>query len=186
MDTMEVLHLQHPNPVRSVRGPRTRQAMLAQNVSCPEIYGDIALLVPYLFSEFKPNPTREYIVTPHFRDEAVYRQRNVSNIVSVARQPVEVISDILTAKKVISSSLHGIITAEAFGIPAVLVFTGEDRRSIIKYYDYYEGTGRFTFPIAASVEEALTLEPPPPPVFDARKILAALPYDLYGLPNPYA
>jgi pyruvyltransferase len=185
MDAFKKLEFEHPNAIRAVRGPRTRSAVLAHNQSCPEAYGDIALVLPYLFPELKPTPTREYIVTPHMRDEPLYRQRKISNIVSVARQPMEVIHDILQAKKVISSSLHGIITAEAFGIPAVLIFTGEDYRGILKYYDYYEGTGRYTFPIAKTVEEALAMEPPPPPQFDAVKILATFPFELYGLKNPY-
>lgn len=54
---------------------------------------------------------------------------------------------------VISSSLHGIILAESYGVPAVLLDTGN--KNLFKYYDYYEGTGRNYVPIVKSIEEGL-------------------------------
>ncbi|WP_346793949.1 polysaccharide pyruvyl transferase family protein, partial [Klebsiella pneumoniae] len=49
--------------------------------------------------------------------------------------------EIVNSKFVISGSLHGIIIAEAYGIPAIFLDnnSGESR---FKYDDYYFGSGR--------------------------------------------
>lgn len=58
----------------------------------------------------------------------------------------------------ISSSLHGIIVAEAYGIPAVLL-KDTPSEDITKYKDWYLSTNRSEFPVVASVEEALEVKP---------------------------
>lgn len=44
--------------------------------------------------------------------------------------------------EVYSSSLHGIILAEAYGVPAVM-FRSYDKSVDFKYLDYYASTGRY-------------------------------------------
>ena len=50
--------------VRAVRGPMTRQYLLNNNIDCPEIYGDPALLLPKYYN---PTVTKKYKlgVIPH-------------------------------------------------------------------------------------------------------------------------
>ena len=63
-----------------------------------------------------------------------------------------------SANLVVSSSLHGIILAEAYGIPAILLRNPIDK-SMFKYYDYYGSTRRNSFPIVDTLEEALNVTP---------------------------
>ena len=63
---------------------------------------------------------------------------------------------ILDSEFVISTSLHGLVLADAYGIPARMLRITENE-PLFKYQDYYEGTGRSTFTFATSVEEALTM-----------------------------
>ncbi len=56
----------------------------------------------------------------------------------------EVIRKILDSEFVISSSLHGLIIADAFGVPSRLLKI-TDTEPLFKYRDYYEGTGRPIF-----------------------------------------
>ena len=167
--------------VRSVRGPLTRKFLIENfGISVPEIYGDPALLVPYLFPEFqkKQSPTYEYLIIPHFADVKLFPKSEYSNVVYPTDPWNEVIEKILDSKFVISSSLHGIIIAEAFGIPArwLRVSKGEP---VFKFYDYYLGTNRDGSTYATTIEEALSLGGESPFECDLQKLYDAFPFDYF-------
>ena len=107
--------------VRAVRGPLTRAFIVEHfRFPCPEIYGDPALLLPYLFPEFKrsENPTYDYIIIPNYLDAKYFTDTFDEHLVLATDPWDSVIERILDSGFVISSSLHGIIVAEAYGIPA--------------------------------------------------------------------
>ena len=163
--------------IRAVRGPLTRDLLIHTfQIPCPEIYGDPALLLSLLFPELKPNPQREFIVIPNLNEIDAYKE--LPNLVLPIEDCREVLGKILEAKRVYSGSLHGIIAAESFGIPAILLRLTE-AQSLFKYQDYYEGTGRKEFPIAYSLEEAFQMEPPPPPRCDLKSLLESFPFDKF-------
>ncbi len=167
--------------VRAVRGPKTRRFLQEEfNISVPEVYGDPALLFPYFFPEFSrtANPKYDYIVIPHYSEQSLFPKDENPNVVYPTEPWDEVISKICDSALVISSSLHGVIIAEAFGIPAryLRVTTKE---SLFKYKDYYRGTGRQTFRPATSVDEALELGGEPPAHFDAQKLYDAFPFECW-------
>jgi pyruvyltransferase len=167
--------------VRSVRGPLTRQFLIENfGIAVPEIYGDPALLLPYLFPEFqkKDNPTYEYLIIPHFADINLFPKSEYSNVVYPTEPWNEVIEKILDSKFVISSSLHGIIVAEAFGIPArwLRVSKGEP---VFKFHDYYLGTNRDRSIYATTIEEALSLGGEEPFQCDLQKLYDAFPFDYF-------
>ena len=87
-----------------------------------------------------------------------------------------VIDKIVMTKLVICSSLHGIILAESYGVPAILL--NDYGMNLFKYEDYYYSTGRFDFPVAKTVEEALKLAPPPLPDFTEMResLVSSFPY----------
>lgn len=170
--------------VRAVRGPLTRQFLMKHfNINCPAVYGDPALLVPYLFPEFrrKTNPKYEYLIVPHYSEEKLFPKDQYDNVVYPTEPWDTVINKILDSKFVISSSLHGIIIAEAFGIPARLLKI-TDTEPIFKYADYYLGTNRSDFRPAFSVEEALELGGERPMRCDLKKLYEAFPKESW----PYA
>jgi len=162
--------------VLGVRGPLTREFLMYKNCQVPEIYGDPALLLKKLYPQEKntSKPERDYIIVPHFSELENPAFKNYEDkIVKPNQTPEKVIEEILQAKFVISSSLHGIIVAESYGIPSILLkITNEE--PMFKYMDYYYGTERFKFQYAKSIEEALTIGGMPPPVFDAEKMIASL------------
>lgn len=164
--------------VRAVRGPRTRQFLLQMGISCPEVYGDPSLLLPRLFPEFKksPNPLHDYIIIPNRGEIGGFC--SYKNVVLPTLPWKEVIQEILQSKFVISSSLHGIILAEAFGVPARLLKMTwiED---LIKYQDYYESTGRADFRYATSVQEALQMGGEPFGHIDLEPLWRSFPYDYF-------
>ena len=92
----------------------------------------------------------------------------------------DVIDQIFNSRLIISSSLHGIILAEAYGRPAILLKDSETE-NLFKYNDYYYSTNRFSYPIVSSVEEALQMEPPSVPDLSEirNNIINTFPYDLW-------
>lgn len=145
--------------VRSVRGPFTRKFLMENfGIDVPEVYGDPGLLFPYFFPEFKrsENPTYDYIVIPHYSEQKLFPKDKEGRIVYPTDDWEEVIAKIVDSQFVISSSLHGIVIAEAYGIPARFLRITENE-FIIKYDDYYHGTNRPDYQYATSVEEALSM-----------------------------
>ncbi len=172
--------------VRAVRGPLTKYYLENEfGIKVPSIYGDPALLFPLLFPEFKrkQNPTFDFIIIPHYSEIRFFPKSQYPNVVYPTEPWDQVISKILDSKFVISSSLHGIIIAEAYGIPARLLRITENER-IFKYLDYYMGTGRYDFKSASSVEEALVLGGEKPIKCDLKKLYFAFPFDLWPNLHP--
>jgi len=166
--------------VRAVRGPLTRQFLMEhKGIECPEVYGDPALLFPRLFPEFKKSesPEYDYIVIPHYSE--IYLFPRDDHIVYPTDPWEEVIAKITNAKFVISSSLHGIILAEAFGIPARFLRITQHEH-LFKYQDYYLGTGRDHFTYAESVEEALLMGGEPPIQCDLDKLYQSFPFEFWN------
>jgi len=127
----------------AVRGPQTRKVLLAQGFSVPEIYGDPALLLPRFFS---PKVAKKFKigVIPHYNDyktvQKWFDDQEDILLIDLMTNDVETKTiEILQCEKIISSSLHGIIVAHTYGIPAVwqkfsVKVFGDD----IKYQDYME------------------------------------------------
>lgn len=166
---------------RAVRGPLTHDFVLKLGHKCPEIYGDPAILMPLIYN---PDVQKEYEygIIPQFVTEAEIREQYPDDyIIGMNTNDYKrVISEILCCRKVVSSSLHGIILAEAYGVPAVW-YRGLIKEIDFKYLDYYASTGRYNIQPATSVEEALAIEPLPLP--DLSKLyeglLNSFPYDLW-------
>lgn len=167
--------------IRAVRGPRTR-AYLWDNfhVAAPEIYGDPGLLIPYLFPEFKrkKNPSRPFILIPHYSENKLFPKSEFPYVVYPTDPWDEVIRQILDSEFVISSSLHGLVIADAFGVPSRMIKI-TDTEPYFKYQDYYEGTGRPDFAFATSIEEALQMGGEKPCQCDLKKLFEVFPFEYW-------
>jgi pyruvyltransferase len=167
--------------IRAIRGPKTREFVMSHfQIPCPEIYGDPALLLPYLFPEFvKPvEPEFDYVIVPHYSEIDLYPLWLYPNVVYPTDPWRDVIRKILNSRFVISSSLHGIVVAEAYGIPARYLRIS-DHEPIYKYIDYYEGTQRPHFQFATTIEEALIMGGEPPFKCDLKALYESFPFDYW-------
>ena len=128
--------------IHSVRGPLTRKRCLELNVKCPEIYGDPAMLLPKIYN---PKIEKQYTIgfTPHVvdYDQCIKQYSSFKNsiIIDFRKEPYEVLDQILSCDYIISSSLHGLIVADAYKIPNIWVklsnrVLGDDT----KFYDHFE------------------------------------------------
>jgi pyruvyltransferase len=166
--------------IRAVRGPLTRQFIIENfKIPCPEIYGDPALLFPYFFPEFKKktSPSRDYIVILHYSEQNMYPKDDLHSVSSTDPWS-DVLEKILDSKFVISSSLHGVVIAEAYGIPARLLRITENE-PFFKFQDYYLGTNRPNFQFASSIEEALQMGGEPPFQCNLKRLYESFPFEYW-------
>lgn len=163
--------------VRAVRGPMTRAVLLQAGLSVPEVYGDPALLLPVLLpGRFARRSTRAHVFVPNLHDLSLTGDKD--NVVSPLSPWNQCVSEILSAELVLASSLHGLVIAEAYGIPARYVRLSETE-SLFKYQDYVQGTGRPDLEFAKSIAEGLEMGGMAPPQFDPNPLLSAFPLDLW-------
>lgn len=166
--------------IRAVRGPLTRKVLLELGYNVPEIYGDPAILLPLFYQPTSSLNKYDYIVIPHESHYKQYQNKTYPVLSTLTNNWEEFIKKILSAKLVISSSLHGIIIAEAYGIPAIFLDETENPDQL-KYDDYYYSTGRTQYVKAKTVEECLRLTPEKLPNFKKmqEELLKAFPIDIF-------
>ncbi|MDE5446974.1 polysaccharide pyruvyl transferase family protein [Bradyrhizobium sp. CSA207] len=165
--------------VRAVRGPRTQEILRRRGLAVPDVFGDPALLLPQLFpGRFQRRPMRPWVFVPNLHDLSLVDHRS-ADVVTPLGSWNRRIEAILAAELVLASSLHGIIVAEAFGIPARYVRL-TDAESEFKYRDYYEGTGRFDVEFASSIEEGREMGGTAPASFNHQALMDAFPVDLWS------
>ncbi len=169
--------------VRAVRGPLSVEYLQEAGVSTDRISHlfDPGALFPHLYAdqlEAAEGRGGDRIV-PHYHDDLMMRRRHYEHLdafVSVDTTPLGMMQALKGADRVFSSSLHGIIFAEAMGIPAYWLapIGGEDE---LKYYDYYYGTGRTVVKRFESLDEAMRSDPMELPEFDIEGYLQTFPHD---------
>ena len=195
----------HPLPrkparVCAVRGPLTRQYLLAQGVQCPEIYGDPALLCPYIWQPTAGKKWKVGIV-PHISDlanpalQALDRSEGVSDIHVIRLDdyatPHSVIDEIAQCQCILSSSLHGLILADAYGVPNTWIALGDKLYGgHFKFHDYFASVGRShakpvpltrTTDISRIADE--TAETYKPIHIDLAPLINSCPFDIKELEN---
>lgn len=132
----------------AVRGPRSRKQIIAQGGVCPEVYGDPALLLSLLYATQSKKATQMTVI-PHYVDydrilTEVSGRQEIDIIRMMTADFAKTLSDINSSNFIISSSLHGLILAVAYGIPCLWVeFSDKIFGDDTKYYDFFESLGIF-------------------------------------------
>lgn len=143
-----------PFKVHAVRGPLTRKKLLEEGVECPEVYGDPALLIP---NYYKPYVKKKYSIgfIPHRSNLDSIDDFTVDGVRLSERRDVliidlseydkwtDIVDQICSCENILSGSLHGVIMAEAYGIPNLWIEFG---KSLIgghfKFHDFFLSIGR--------------------------------------------
>ena len=177
--------------VRAVRGPLTAEYLGRQGVDVPAdvAFFDPGLLVGELFRDEiaalrRAARPQGLLLVPHYRHTADWLDRLTGRDVRLRTVDCDLfvmLREILAAEVVVSSSLHGLILAEAVGVPAVLL-RPPPTEPFTKYEDYYQGTGRATFPVIDDPADAMRsrIALPASPPADWRRTLPS-PTDLAAL-----
>lgn len=166
--------------IRLVRGPITRNLLMAAGYDCPKAFGDPAVLMKKIFPAKNKEKVYATSVIKHVSDAAMNDNDDIHYIDIATHDYENVINQILKSKKIISSSLHGIIISETYGIPAIFLDEGISSERM-KFFDWYLSTGRTNIQIAHSLSEALMMKPMDLPNLEKmqREVWKTFPYDLW-------
>jgi pyruvyltransferase len=105
--------------------------------------GDPALLLPLLYT---PPAGKKYLygIIPHWSEVEHYINRYPDiHIIDPFQSVTDFIDDLVSCEKVISSGLHGLIVADAYGIPNA--WHAGAPKDWFKYFDYYTTTDLVAF-----------------------------------------
>jgi hypothetical protein len=130
-----VVDLSHAK-VLALRGALTADNVTGLDPNQPLVLGDPALLVPHWIRQY---PARfDLGIVPHWSDDQLFRRFPYGRLISPDGPPSRVITEIAQCKRIIASSLHGIIVADAYGIPrqAELFPNANYEGGDFKYQDY--------------------------------------------------
>jgi pyruvyltransferase len=175
-----------PRAVYAVRGPLSRALLLKQDIECPAVYGDPALLLPRFYN---PKVPKRYSVgvIPHYMDKGCtwlerYRHDAQVLILDIESGVPDVVRAVKSCEVIISSSLHGLICADAYGVPNAWVqFSENVVGGDFKFRDYFLsiGAGEPTpVRISETTELALAVSKAEhrPLHIDFRKLILACPF----------
>lgn len=142
----------HPNNILAVRGPKTKEFCNRYNVPCPETFGDPALLLPLVYKPTIKQKKYKLGIIPHvvdFDQSIINKIRNAYQdiilIIDFANYKywTDIIDQICSCERILSSSLHGLITSDAYQVPSCWIeISGNISGGYFKFYDYASSVGR--------------------------------------------
>lgn len=163
----------HPKKILSVRGTKTKEFCDRYCVQCPKVYGDPALLLPLVYQPKGDPPsalpsregtlpetrnlkleTKKYRlgIIPHVVDlhhPVIEEIRKIHGddilIIDLAHYEkwTDVIDQICSCERILSSSLHGLIVSDAYQVPSCWIeLSGNISGGYFKFYDYASSVDR--------------------------------------------
>ncbi len=170
----------------AVRGPLSRARLVTAGIECPEVYGDPALLAPAYFA---PHVSKRYeygIVTRW--SERRWHEAEIGpgvRLIHLETTDVEgVIEAMLSCRRIVTGSLHGLIVADAYGLPSAWVLHRTAYGGMFKFFDYFATVNKLrtaqrfnpSLPVtAARLGDELMFDARPI-TFDYRALLDACPF----------
>ncbi len=173
--------------IRAVRGKYTKELLKRAGYQVGDVLGDPAIIMPEIYDPRNRSCgviEKKYKVSVIAHSDVVpetWKTNKDIHIISIKTFDYKnFIDEILASEKVISSSLHGIILAETYGVPAIMILN-DVWNQIFKFYDWYSATNRSEFAIASSLESALFMETTPLPELEYLRqgLIDSFPYDIF-------
>ena len=119
---VDILRRRQPRRITAVRGQLTRAEIISRlGWEVPATFGDPALLLPTYFTPHsRPDSSKLPALVPHYAHRKFLpedREENGFETVDVSKSPEIVVAQIANASSIVSTSLHGLIIAQAYGVP---------------------------------------------------------------------
>lgn len=136
-----------PSQILAVRGHLTRDRIIDLGFDCPKVFGDPALLYPFFY---RPNCQKKYDlgIIPHYVDrgnpflDTIKSDPNIF-VIDICSGINKVVREICSCQRIASSSLHGVIAADSYGVPSTWIeFSKKVEGNGFKFYDYFSSVGR--------------------------------------------
>lgn len=134
----------HKAKILALRGKLTQRNM--ENIEKNVVLADPGLLIPLIYDSTQTKYWKLGII-PHFVDfehpsicSLKEKLGEECKIINVRRDPKDVINDITSCQYIVSSSLHGLIIADAYAIPNKRIVIRETMPAYFydyKFDDYY-------------------------------------------------
>ena len=131
----------NPAQFYAVRGKYTQNRMKELNLLVPDTIGDPALLLPLLYSIQKKNKYKIGVI-PHYVHYSDVKSNINSEevlIIDLTNSIEQIVKQINSCQYTISTSLHGIIVSQSYGIPSL--WYNIDGKKLggdnVKFYDYF-------------------------------------------------
>ena len=138
---------QHPEKqfrggvIKAVRGKYTAKELVERGFPYCPVHCDPGLLLPLIY---QPMVKKQFLcgIIPHFREaddvKTLIGDRSDMLLIDLRTDKVEkIIDEILSCKYILSSSLHGLIVAHAYQIPALFFQYTHHGEGLFKYNDYF-------------------------------------------------
>jgi pyruvyltransferase len=143
-----------PKKIISVRGKYSKNKFKKNKIN---LIGDPALFTSELI-KLSVNKKHKIGIIPHYVDYKEVKHSIINEDVLIinpeTKDVYSVISDILSCELIISSSLHGVIVAHSYNIPALWCeFSGKVIGDGFKFFDYFSSIGVENYRIKLIGEE---------------------------------
>ncbi len=171
--------------IRAVRGPKTRDVLLDYGFPCPAVYGDPGVLLPLIAPAYCSAPSTGPVGVIFHRTtdlSGLELPRGCKRISIETSDYQHFVEELTSCSRVVSESLHGVILAESYGVPARAFLVGNRVSACsFKYEDWYASTNRCETTFAHSLEEAFDQASLPVPELEPMRqaLMETFPYDLW-------
>jgi len=138
-----VILKEKPKEICAVRGPLTKKVLSDNDIECPSIYGDPALILPSIYSPTNVDCNYDLGLIVHRKDLDSPLLKKFKNdqrikLISMKNTKLELIDEVLECKNIVSSSLHGLILGDAYEKATGWIrITDKIAGSLFKYHDYH-------------------------------------------------
>lgn len=184
---------EYPEKVCSVRGKLTRNFLIDNDISCPEIYGDPASILPLYYQPQNKGKKYRMGIIPHVVDlkhsliQEIGKKHKDILIIDLANYQcwTDIIDQICSCECIVSSSLHGLIVSDAYGIPnSWIKLSSNIVGGYFKFYDYASSVQReldqpYFMESINCIPKLISLcSQWQQPVIDTQGILSACPFNI--------
>lgn len=132
--------------VCAIRGPLSKNFLEKRNIEVPNTFGDPALLLPKFYTPKKIEKLSDKIgIVPHKSNYNKYVNKidtSIYFLINPTDKWQNVINYIYSCKAIISSSLHGLICADAYNKPNLWLDEYKLQEGDFKFKDYFASQNR--------------------------------------------